>query len=81
MTPARLEEVRVHLEHQRRYYRVRGQAPRPVSIAVELLAEVKRLREVLRLVQDAPDGFDGAILPEWLHQRIHDALTGKEPTP
>lgn len=73
MTPARLEEVRVHVEHQRRYYGVRQ--PRPVSAAVELLDEVKRLRGTLEEICRWDDCERGcASLAE-------QALAGEEPTP
>lgn len=77
MTPARLEEVRVHVEHQRRYYSVRGQAPRPVSVAVELLDEVDRLRRVLLEIYEATDGTMRADVADIAGQ----ALAGEEPTP
>ena len=39
-------------------------------------AENQRLRKALLCVERAPDGFDGAIIPEWLERMVSAALRG-----
>ena len=48
--------------------------PRSERPPVTVLEELRRARAVLEQVRQAPDGFDGAILPEWLEREVSAVL-------
>ena len=91
MTPERLEEIRRRLEDCGPLDASAGRDGLDLLAEVERLraeldgvradrealdAENHRLRHVLRCVERAPDGFDGAIIPEWLERMVSAALRG-----
>lgn len=81
MTPAQLEEASARIEDREYYASV---APHLHAIASELLAEVKRLREVLAWIEghECPHRFSEECDCQYeLRDLAGSALAGEESTP